>query len=283
METGIYQIVNQVNGKKYIGSTYEGFRVRWQRHVRELKQGRHHCMPLQRSWLKHGEDNFKFEIIIECTKEEMKDLEQFYIDEIGDYNVCKIAGTVAGAPISDEIRQQIALKQSKSLTFRGETHTYREWEEILGLARGSMGRRVCDFGAASEKTFTPPAELWEMQKPKMLAGAANRLGCVGANKGKTFDEEWRKNLSEAHKGNKLSPESIAKRTEKQTGLKRTEETKKNMSDSQVKSYTYKGITLTSREWEIKLGLGYGSLKQRICKYKDDIDKIFRPKVKNQYA
>lgn len=48
--------------------------------------------------------------------------------------------------------------------------------------------------------------------------------------GTSWSAESRARMSRAHQGRKLSPESIAKRTAKQTGIKRTEKTKRLMSE-----------------------------------------------------
>lgn len=59
---GVYQIINMVNGKCYIGSTV-GFRHRWICHRGELRAGKHSSHHLQHAWRKYGEDAFEFEII----------------------------------------------------------------------------------------------------------------------------------------------------------------------------------------------------------------------------
>ena len=58
----VYKIRNLANGKFYLGSSVKP-RVRFQTHRRQLRKGTHHCHPLQRAWVKHGEDCFKFEIV----------------------------------------------------------------------------------------------------------------------------------------------------------------------------------------------------------------------------
>jgi len=60
---GIYKIENLVNGKLYIGATTRSFMERWSKHKSDLKKQRHGNIHLQRSWDKHGETNFKFEIL----------------------------------------------------------------------------------------------------------------------------------------------------------------------------------------------------------------------------
>ena len=82
---GIYQIVNLVDGKKYIGSS-NNLRVRKRTHFSNLRNNNHYNYYLQRAFNKHGEDNFSFEVIeLVNTIEELLPREQYYIEL---YQVC---------------------------------------------------------------------------------------------------------------------------------------------------------------------------------------------------
>ena len=72
---GIYQIVNKINGKSYIGSSIN-LKYRKYSHFRELKHGIHHSLTLQRAYNKYGKDNFEYKILTTCNKEECIKLEQ---------------------------------------------------------------------------------------------------------------------------------------------------------------------------------------------------------------
>jgi group I intron endonuclease len=56
---GIYKITNLVNNRYYIGSSLD-IKRRWDTHRRMLNKNNHHNDFLQKSWNKHGGDNFKF-------------------------------------------------------------------------------------------------------------------------------------------------------------------------------------------------------------------------------
>jgi group I intron endonuclease len=58
--TGIYKIMNNINGDCYYGSSIN-VEKRWGRHIYELKRGSHHNSILQRAWNKYGEVNFTFD------------------------------------------------------------------------------------------------------------------------------------------------------------------------------------------------------------------------------
>lgn len=61
--SGIYEIVNLENGKRYIGSAQNILR-RWKHHRFLLANGRHCSRYMQASWKKYGEDKFEFRVLI---------------------------------------------------------------------------------------------------------------------------------------------------------------------------------------------------------------------------
>lgn len=91
----IYQIVNSINGKVYIGETIKG-ELRWQEHLRELRGNRHPNPNLQVDFNKIGEDAFEWSIIQEFPKdkemlkqEETKIIQKFLSEGKNLYNVQK--------------------------------------------------------------------------------------------------------------------------------------------------------------------------------------------------
>jgi group I intron endonuclease len=92
---GIYQIVNTKNGKSYIGSS-KNIKRRFSIHKSALKNNRHHCVHLQRSYNKHGIDTFKFDILkelIEPTEQQLFDEETKHIQELlPEYNIGGVGG-----------------------------------------------------------------------------------------------------------------------------------------------------------------------------------------------
>lgn len=97
MNTGVYRIRNLINSKFYIGSTSWDFKKRWRTHRNQLLKNRHDNPHLQYSWNKHGEANFKFEVVELCDKSICFQREQHYIDTLHpQYNILPNAGTVRG-------------------------------------------------------------------------------------------------------------------------------------------------------------------------------------------
>lgn len=108
--SGIYQIVNTTNGKRYIGSAAR-IEKRWAEHRRGLKKGVHHSRHLQSSWAKHGEGVFRFEVLEFCGAQALLTREQHYLDVLRpEFNICKIAGSTLGRIHGPETRAKIAAK-----------------------------------------------------------------------------------------------------------------------------------------------------------------------------
>ena len=85
---GIYKITNLINGKIYIGQALDIYR-RWGKHKGNAfnKNSREYDYPIYRAIRKYGLENFSFEIIEECSVEELDEKEIYYIKK---YNSCTL-------------------------------------------------------------------------------------------------------------------------------------------------------------------------------------------------
>lgn len=79
---GIYKITNLVNGKVYVGKSVD-IEERWEDHKRESfnRKSKDYNKYLYQSIRKHGLENFSFEVIEECSKEDLNDREIYWIKE----------------------------------------------------------------------------------------------------------------------------------------------------------------------------------------------------------
>jgi group I intron endonuclease len=82
---GVYKIVNLLNGRIYIGSTYR-FKSRAHGHKTKLGFNQHENQFLQHDFNKCGTDAFLFEVleVINGNKEARTDREQYFIDQFYD-------------------------------------------------------------------------------------------------------------------------------------------------------------------------------------------------------
>lgn len=86
MGCGIYIIKNTVNGKVYIGSSID-IKTRLIRHKSMLRGGYHDNEYLQNSFNKYGESSFTFEVVDECSSDELHIKENKHIEEFKSNNL----------------------------------------------------------------------------------------------------------------------------------------------------------------------------------------------------
>lgn len=66
--SGIYIILNKLNGKKYVGSS-KNIYSRWMKHRALLRINKHYNPHLQNAWNKYGENSFLFSVLERCSAE----------------------------------------------------------------------------------------------------------------------------------------------------------------------------------------------------------------------
>jgi group I intron endonuclease len=98
-QSGVYQIRNLINNKVYIGSS-KNIKSRRRDHLYYLRHGQHNRY-LQQDWNKYGENNFIFEVLLECSDDRKTLLaeEQKLLDKIKpEYNIFIIAYSPGDRP-----------------------------------------------------------------------------------------------------------------------------------------------------------------------------------------
>lgn len=75
--SGIYKIVNQTNGKIYIGQSKHLF-IRRQEHFNALKKGRHPNSAMQKDY--KANHIFRWEIIEFCNIDKLNEREHYWIE-----------------------------------------------------------------------------------------------------------------------------------------------------------------------------------------------------------
>ena len=147
MKSGIYKITNLVDNKIYIGSTIH-FNNRMSAHFSYLRKNEHHSSYLQRAYNKYGKNNFQFEVLLKCPKEDLLAIEQYLIDYYKPaYNMCKIAGRITGLKRSPEsiaksaagIRGRKLSEEHKlklHLAHKGKKHSAQAIEKRASKMRG---------------------------------------------------------------------------------------------------------------------------------------------------
>lgn len=155
-KTGVYKIVNKINGKTYYGSAGKSFRHRWGNHKSQLKRNQHHCDHLQKAWNKYGEDIFEFVVILICEKTECFYYEQLILDKYWDTgNTCynsrrHINGenhNWFGKSHSIESLEKMRISKIGNTHFLGRKHTEESRKKMsiaaMGNTKGAAkGRKI---------------------------------------------------------------------------------------------------------------------------------------------
>jgi len=93
-EIGVYQILNLVTGRRYIGGSVV-VSQRWREHWSMLQRGSHYCKELQRDWNFFGPEGFGFQVLdVVESRADLRACEQRHLDEAQHlYNATRITGT----------------------------------------------------------------------------------------------------------------------------------------------------------------------------------------------
>ena len=126
--SGIYKIVNKINGKYYVGSSIDIFggtnhEGRLKRHLKRLRKGIHENPHLQNAWNKYGEKNFNFMLVEEVNKDVLLLTEQKYLDIAkSEQDYCyNIVFTASNSGINIEFERRERMKKSaKTKIFSNE-------------------------------------------------------------------------------------------------------------------------------------------------------------------
>jgi len=133
MKSGVYEILNLVNGKRYIGSA-KSLVTRRAEHVRNLRRGGHSNPHLQSAWTKYGPAAFVFKPLLICAAKDLLFYEQRCLDAYRpEYNIARDArAPMQGRKLSVEARAKIAAYA----TGRGHTSATKEKLRICNLGKG---------------------------------------------------------------------------------------------------------------------------------------------------
>ena len=118
--SGIYEIFNTVNGKRYIGQSAK-IKTRFTAHRWHLRRGEHHSQKLQRAWDKHGADAFVFRTVLTCHPTMLTFYEQQLLDKAKpEYNICPIAESCRGAKREPEFGAAISKRMKGNTILLGK-------------------------------------------------------------------------------------------------------------------------------------------------------------------
>jgi hypothetical protein len=216
-ESGIYQIRNLINNKRYIGQT-SNFENRKNCHFRSLKGGYNKNKHLQNAYNKYGLENFVFEILIYCEREYLTKYEQFFVDKEKESllynNRIKCVDSNKGFKYSKET---IKKRSGKNHPMYGK-HLSKEHKQKI--SRSLSGENHPFYGLKGKNNPLYGKCHSEETKKKMSKHA---LGVNNPFYGKHHTEKSKQKISKANSG----------KNSYWYGKHLSEETKKKMSDSRA--------------------------------------------------
>lgn len=230
---GIYYIQNTVNTLCYIGSSVD-VKNRIRSHFSELLMGSHHSSKLQNAFNKYGVDSFIWGMCEITPKDNvtLMEKEQLWIDALGHYNICKIAGSPRGttqvlSEAERKRRSDRAKKLAASITPEQRAYALKRAleakrgnpltdEHRAKLSAATKGRKL--EGAHLEKVIR--AIKSRVHTDESRAKLSESLKKAAANRTAEEKEKWIKNLSSSCLG----------RPSPMKGVKMSEESRKKMSD-----------------------------------------------------
>ena len=215
---GIYKITNP-KGKIYVGQSIN-IEKRFNRYIKQYK----HIFSQPKvcnSLNKYTPDNHTFEVIEECSIEQLNKREtywkQYYLDQVnGDWDMvlfCNLHDN-GGGPLSEETKQKISENKKNHPCYT------QNWKDKI--SKGNKGRLQTE--EEKEKRRVP--------KPKGFGEKIKKsLQLNPPNKGKKFSHEHKNKISQAHNGKYLSEETKKKISTSKKGFKFTKEQKDKIKNS----------------------------------------------------
>ena len=177
-QSGIYAITCVPTGKVYIGSAVS-FKNRFKSHLSKLRLNKHHSPYLQQSWNKHGEENFRFEVVqLVSNKQDLIAAEQLEIDsrksadrEFG-FNACPVAGSPLGRKASPETKEKLRQLMLGNKHLLGRIPTEQTLEKLRTARVGRTPSKGMAHTEAVRKATSARfkgCELKEAHKQKIAA------------------------------------------------------------------------------------------------------------------
>lgn len=181
---GVYCITNNINNKIYIGSTTTNFRHRFLQYRSGFIRKLDNQPILYRAFNKYGFENFKFEIISICSKEDSIKMEQFYINKGTDYNACLIAGSLRGLKHSNESKTRTVVKGKHHCAVKVDMYSLRgdfietfdsitEAQEYSGIKSKSNITQCC-----KGKVFSTGGFRWTIKNEQLKDRVKREFGTI---------------------------------------------------------------------------------------------------------
>jgi group I intron endonuclease len=204
--SGIYLIVNKVNGKKYVGSS-QNLNQRWKKHKQDLKRKVHENDYLQNSYNKYGVNSFVYSVFeSDIPHADLLPWEQAAFDFFDccnrdkGYNIKIFAGSNYGTPnpkVGEANRRRVWKEESRRKSSQ---------RMVTALTRGLLSKARLGYKFSAEQKA-------EIYTPEVRANLSK------GRKGKPVSGEHREKLRIASTGRRHLPSAIEKCRQSKIGDK----------------------------------------------------------------
>lgn len=134
---GIYKITNLINGHSYIGLS-TNIEKRWSYHKTQYNWEREKNKSLYQAFIKYGIDNFKFEVLEECSVEQLSEKEIYYINK---YDTFKNGynSTTGGENNQGESHPRHKLTELDIIDIRTRYNNLERKQDVYSLYSNRIG------------------------------------------------------------------------------------------------------------------------------------------------
>ena len=182
LKSGIYKITCSENNKVYVGQAIN-IQDRWKTHIQCLNRNKHHNIHLQRAWNKYGENNFKFDIIEYCEKEDLNDKEIYWIKELSSfkngYNRTLGGGGILGRKYTKE---EIEKRTGKNNPFYRKKHKDGWLKMVLSASNAITSKPVIQIDSNNGEIISRYNSMSEASRVFGISPTAIQLCVEGKNK-----------------------------------------------------------------------------------------------------
>lgn len=200
----IYSITNKINGRVYVGQTINFIRRRRQ-HLTLLRKNECPIHDLQNDFNIYGENNFEFEVLINCNKEELDFLEKIYIKELnafkdnGGYNLTN--GGKKNIKASKSTKEKLSkvtkerFKNNKDYYDKIAKHNKELWNDLEHRKKRIENMRASFTEERRKQISENSKKMWTGEKKEL--------------KSKEMKEKY-SNIEERQKQSEIVKEAMSK-------------------------------------------------------------------------
>lgn len=248
--SGVYAIINRINGKRYYGSAMN-LRRRKNIHWHLLQNGRHTNVHLQRAWNKHGESSFQFVVVEFVSPALLLAVEQNYLDlNVNGYNIAPIANNRLDTVVTPKSRRRM------SESHKGMRRSLESRLKQSATTRGRPGHIPSDATRAIWSAQRKGRTASERTKSKMSERLRQRWASIPRGPVTLVCDACKKEFSVSYRNRKrrhTCSDECANASRSQTKRR----------SPKWRRLTHNGLSLTVREWSERTGIPTITIHDRL--------------------